>query len=977
MYSLRQNQIAWSRTGIIAYGDSESSEGNLCITFLETVNGSNWRFHPPQRYIIHPQLHEIPTSQGSVGGSNINVGIASPTTVPSASTHVRPNIHFFYNISSIHWNDYFSLPGDMLTVCDEIGNVTMMITGQGLEGATTFEKLTLLFQDNIYKMHNHAMPLSPVNQLQNTLLEKKQTKKEYNTTILDFHWISSSKAIIGSQFCVFDSSVKCYRNKAQQVSPFGVFYPPFMKYACLGIRRNGQIDFWYQFSNSKDHKKITLQLFYSQDQRSKELDWFEFAKLTPINEEQALLITTYSKLSKKLSFYKLNVSWNAPADKSENLLNDPTLSVKLILESNVERVDSEGNIIELMNIHPLFKSPLIKEPSPEILLIYRVCGTNKSIIRRQKITHIDLSTEYLSILKPDLPSTQSGKGGFLKSERYSISQSGELKLDNIVVHVTSELIDGFITFYFENGSVATYNQNDWILETERSKKTTGSSNFSNVIMSILSSGFHYPALPPSGVIEWMTVSPSMAGIITKIVKDPVPKFFPVYQNDVLSKANDNINAVAFAFSFANITHRQLASEDLTIACKTHILKIAKLDVKRAEDFIVILMSNLFSFFNVSPDAPKDIMDKMIMSRPIQKIMLLQLELGSGFGDESIAKIARVILYLKNILFALSGVSRNLQFAVEQMNNSSNSTKSIFPASFSKQDLIHSIIPIAKWFVKFTTYLIQEVLLLINNPLDIGPTLVLGIFGAKMPRHLILTILSEIKKIIQLITKFPENTYPVLNESSHFLKMVLSESPVNFEKFETFLVDVNNKFTALNEQQVPNARETSLAREYSLLIRGVVPTDQSKITEFLLNYSRNAIISRVNAANIFFSDTSGLSISNDELFVPKLHHLLKPIADGLIIEPQDLPAGMKSSRKFSQTAFDGITYDYFSQLEMQTGKLKRCSRCGCVTRAGYVISPDKTIVATSIQTRRWPTMYTRNCVCSGMLYDLESETNSST
>lgn len=966
MFLPGQQLVSWSKTGLIAYGDSKSPDGNFCLTFLETVNGTNWRFHPPKRYIIHPQLHEVPAKTGgnaaSQAGNNLNGSGSTPNF--TSGTNEKNAHQFFYNISSVHWNNWFSLPGDMLAVCDEIGNMTMLISGQSPEGPSTIDKLTMLFQDNVYKIYNHVMPLNTVSDTSlKGKLERKRTKKDYHTTILDFHWLSSSKPVILSQFCAFDSSANVYRNKAQQIPPFSVFHPPFMKYACVAVRKNGQIDFWYQFSNSKDHKKITSQLMTFQDERIKELDWLQFAKITPLNDDQSMLISTYSKLSRRLTFFKLHMSWNVNT-ANPTLLNDPSLKLSHVFDTTIDTVDEEGHVLELTHLHVLSKSPLEKNPSPEVLLVFDVSGSNQSLVRRFRLARMILNNSFISILKTNANTDAKQP---IVSKRYNLHYVDKILLDKKIVSVTSEMLDGFVTFYGEDGSVASYNPSDWKLESERLQNQNSEGKFRDIITSTLSAGFTYAKVPPACALEWMQVSPALSGVIFKLEKRDTPNFYPISGALVKDLSKDPVHAAAFAFGFVASIHRQLSSEDLTIACKLHVMRIAEIDVKRAKEFVTTLMSCVYSFFNVSPDAKKEIMDKMISSRPIQKTMLLQLELGSCFTQSNIYEMARVVMSLRNVLFAFSGVARNLHFAIEQLSNSAiqHPSGTSFQTSFSKQDLVHSLIPISKWFVKFVTFLIQEVIMLINNPQGQTNTLVLGVFGARMPRTLILSILNEIKKVTQLVTKFPETTYPVLNESSNFLKMVLGESPVNFEKFETFLVDVNNKFTAFNEQQPSNSREPSL------LVKAEIPPNVSKIGDFLLAYSNNAVISHVKANSVYFADTSGLRISNDEFFDSRIFKLLQPLAQGLVIDNEVLPEDCRSSKSFCRVDYDAISYDNLSPEELQDGKLKRCCRCGCVTRAGYVILNNKTIVPTSIQTKRWPTIYARICICSGFLYELEA------
>ncbi|UCS21833.1 uncharacterized protein HLK63_J07403 [Nakaseomyces glabratus] len=973
MCELNNKRVSWSKTGLIAYADEQSTYGNLCISFLETINGVNCRFHPPQRYVIHPQLHEVPLKtetgngiNGASGSSTAQSNIHGTTSVPaSAGKHQH---QFFYDISSIHWNNWFSLPGDMLAVCDELGNMTMLIAGQSPDGPTTLDKLTMLFQDNVYKIHNHVMQLEPERENTDSKLERKKTKKEYNTTILDFHWLSSSKPVIVSQFCAFDSSINMYRNKAQQLSPHGIFHPPFMKYAGLAIRRNGQLDFWYQFSNSKDHKKITLQLFNPHNERSKGLDFLQYAKITSVNNDNSILITTYSRLTGKLSFYKLFVDWNVNTAKPV-VLNDPSLKIKHILDATVDQTDDEGRILDFTHVHVLAKVVAEKDAAPEVLLAYDVVGTPESLIKRFKLGQVRLPLDYLGILKPELNTSNENHNQALRSNRSNLRFLGVLNLHHKVASISSEVLDGFVSFYYRNGEIEIYNQNDWKLETERLLNQGPQGKFSNIITSILSAGFKYPTIKNLGTVEWIRVSPAMAGILYKYRHDDLPQFQPMNIDDVSDKSKDEINAATMAFGYVTSAHRQLSGEDIALACKQHILKIAKIDEKRAKDFTTTLMFNLYNFFNFSPGAPKELMDKIISSRPLQKVMLLQLELGSIFTDENTCEMARVILYLKNVSFAFNGVARNLQFAIEQMTNSTNSSNpplsgdKFFQTAFSKQDLVHSLIPVTKWFVKFITYLIQQILILTNDPENPDNRLVLGVFGAKIPRTLILTILKEIKNVTAIITKFPETNYPILNESSTYLKMLLIESPINFEKFETFLMDVNNKLSAFSEQQ------PSIMREPTLLVRSSVPNELNKITEFLLQYSSNTVISHADASAIYFSDTSGLRISCDEFFEPGVHRLLQPIEDGIVIDEKNMPATFRDSKTFTKLTYDGITYDRFSKEELSDNKLKRCNRCGAVTKAGYPIPTNKTIVPTSISTRRWPTMYTRMCICLGMLYEL--------
>ena len=176
------------------------------------------------------------------------------------------------------------------------------------------------------------------------------------------------------------------------------------------------------------------------------------------------------------------------------------------------------------------------------------------------------------------------------------------------------MLDGFVTFYFEDGSIASFNQNDWKLETERLIYQPQQGKYSNIITSTLSANFQYPGIPNVSTLEWIRVSPSLSGVLFKQIGKVTPDFLPIIQSNVADPTKDEVNATALAFGFVVSTHRQLANEDFSIACKTHILKILQLDEDRAKKFITTLMTRLFTFFNIVPDAPKEILDKIISLR---------------------------------------------------------------------------------------------------------------------------------------------------------------------------------------------------------------------------------------------------------------------------------------------------------------------------------------------------------------------------
>ncbi|SCU79415.1 LADA_0B00496g1_1 [Lachancea dasiensis] len=925
--------VSWSKSGLIGYVDTESTDANLCITLLETVNGTNWRLRPSKRYAIHPHIAESGSAGSSSSLSNGNIGSGTSKT--------------FNNISSIYWNNSAGNNGELLAICDEAGNLSVVAAGQTAAGAGTLDNLAVLFQDNGYKIHNQLAPLLPVND--GSKISRKLSKKETHTAIIKFMWLGSSSPSFSLLNARRDMSKSIIKSQVQQFKPLGIFYPTSVKSACLGLRRGGQLDFWYQFSNSKDYKKISLQLNNTQEHRTKQFDWIQTAQFAHTDEDQALIVGAYSKISKKVSFFKLSVNWNIT---TQNITADPELRLEQILEISPKDMTTKGEVLELQSFEML--SAFERSPDVEVVLCYDVIGMSRSILKRYRIIKSAPSLELCSILGSPNLNSQS-----LPLCEYVFTEVDTLRMDANVYSLELHGHETTILTRLTNGHTKIYDRRTWKVENSLAIE-----NSSEILTSPFCTGVVFPKTLPSSALRWSCVSPSLGGILSKVRNKENIRFDPIEAPiKELAEADVPI-ALAFAYAFVCSNHLQTSSEDLTIAIKTHLLKISEISEARSEKFLKILISAIYQLFGVTPEASKELKDKLVMSRSIQRAMLLQTELSCSFTNNNIYNMARTALSLRNILFAFNGVSRNIQVLIHHsatMNFQQPNGK-LFQFAFSKQDLIYSLIPCAKWFVRLLTFLTQQMIVLVNSPNDKENTLVLGICSSKITRQLLLSILTEIKKVIHLVTKFPETSFPILNESSIYLRKVLGDSPVNFEKFETFLADVNNKFSSLGES--PSLGNN--AKDSYLMLEGDVSPEVSQLKEFLLSYSNTAVLSHIKPADVYFSDTRGLRIFSSDIFPESLCKLLQPLKNGLVLGPDVL------SEDTTSLSLCVIESDDISKEPIISGKhkLKRCCRCGAVTRAGYPVTKDSTIVPTSVTTKRWTSLYLKICFCSGLLYEFD-------
>ncbi|AEY94857.1 FABL202Wp [Eremothecium gossypii FDAG1] len=925
--------VSWSKIGLIAYGDAQSQDGNLCITFLETVNGSNWRFHPPKKYVIHPQLHEDQSSNGNP---------KSPL--------------FFHDLRSMHWNNWGLLNGELLAVCDELGNMTVLAAGQGLNGNGAYDRLSVLFQDNIFKIHNQVLPLESVPKKDATpKVERKHTKKEYYSTILDFQWIGNQKPSVAQVAAQRDRTNNIFKNQMHQCPPYGVFHPASIKSACIAIRRNGYIDLWYQFSNTLDFKKISLQL-----SKDKESEWLQYAQIAHTDKEQCFLIGVFSNVAKSFAFYELLINWNVNTT-NQAMFHDPKLTLRHILRVRPDALGPNGELLKLENFHVISKTAL-PGTRPEILISYNILGTERSLVRRFQMVLSNPDMVFLSSLGLAITALHNNHSVL----RYSMKHVQDLTFDSKIMDIQSHSLDALVCFRLHNGRFQLYNRHTWAVESETADAKQIGGYTKDTIISIFGNGFNYPLLPPADAIEWCAISPSSGGIILKLKCKPQPTFYALEQSVLTDPSRDIVHATAFAFEFVRFNNMIHSGEDLAIAAKTHVFRLQRLSEERAVNFIASVIGAILSLYGIHFDGPKEILEKLLQSKAIQKIFLLQMELGSHLKNKNVYSMAYASMKLRSINLAMNGVARNVHAMIQHtavVNSLPNGRA--FQFAFSKQDLIYSLIPSVNWFVSFVTFLTQQLIMLVNNPMDNTHSLVLGILSCITTRHLMLKVILELKNMIGLITKFPETTYTVLNESSRFLRKALGDSPVNLEKFEVFLNEINNKFLSLLDDHGAQ----SMDREPSFMVKAEIPPALGHVREFLLSFAGSALLAQTNLAEVFFASTHNLRIFDHQHFHPSVANLLQPPEKGLVVDDAILPDACRGSSSFSPLDYDDISSEWVDMSALV--RIKRCVRCGCVTRAGNPVAKNNTILETSIVTKRWTALYSRYCQCTGLLYELDT------
>jgi len=832
-----------------------------------------------------------------------------------------------------------------LAIIDEIGNITILSTGvlknTSAHQLSCFEDVDIIYQDDLSlkNQHNFDDSLTKVIAFKWLNVDKPIISNSPAVRVLTSSdsMVSSGAAADGAA-ASSDSSGYAYSYAVHQYKSFGTLHPIQGKSGFFTVRRNGQVDFYYQWNNSGfDFKKTSCFLEDSDNLKSL---WLEHSSIG-YNRDGSVIIASYSPLIKALRIYQINIDWGNINNIAQNGMKlQPTLIVSKLVSEPLTVIGSNGLPQELTGID-IVSPNFSLDTELEVLLTFRGPGVSggKTLLQKHQI-----SSEYKNLrFKSDNNGYSGNTSSSQNVEGYStLVQTGEITLDQDVIDISFKNFDFLMVLVLQNGEVQ--------IRHRKNLHILGSKNQEEVIppaiSTLLDAGFKFeiPNFEPQAI----SISPNLCGFVALNPGNNILEYKATTRpKHELKKGEILTLSAAFGYKYSSACFTNMSSDDLIIAIQDEVFKIT--DVKIKDQLILAILQESHRALNFSLDHSKDQIDRLLVNPPIQKLLSLQYSLGKLQSTNEISSIALAILNLRLVAFSIMLSLRTLFH--HQQRITKKGSENLSDAIYRSENILSTLGTI-NWFVEFLIFTVQDLLTCYSegapNGKDHFDTIVFSLLLSKIPRSLIIYSIAGIKRIDGFLQKVQELNnankagslnMEILNKSVERYKFLLSL--IDLEKFEKFLIELESIF------QRNLDKSASLSIEQTLIFQNKIPSSYTGSISAVLSKFQDLFQDCSNLSELYFHDTTWLRFQIQQN--PKINKIL--------LGPND-----KVPVLFNVN--DQLIDDVTKVVIINKEKLKKCLRCEYITAndtEGFFSSSIKG-PNSNANLNHWPVAFHRTCLC---------------
>ncbi|GMM33124.1 Sin4 protein [Saccharomycopsis crataegensis] len=895
--------IAWSKHGFIAYANPGGAY-NVGITHMEVVDGKMWQLADPQTFAIQPPVN-AEASNGLKRNGN---------TVKGSDDNLSP-------VSHLEW----STVGDYLGCLDTHGNMTIL--GGGICKETNdqynyspFNDFVVLYNDTVAESprkspmstttsdpkdrlrglsHNHRPSTTTITEAG----EGMYFGGDYSTRVIGFEWLPTHKNNYGvvpaSKVALSSDTVKTdlqnepatfqFRYKYQPQVPLGFSHPVATKQACIGIRRNGELCLWYQGTHRLNFLRSTVSL----DDEPGDASRYENALLSHANlgfqRSGSILLVTYSPFSRLLKVYLVSIDWgslkkNGNEKRKDDVVVPPKLLVKRVAKEYIPPLGLAGSPQKLNHIK-VVSSNYTSDAEQDIYLVFDE-PHGGSTLHRYHLSSMVLNQENMFFKNSAGVKNQDTSTSI---ERH-LSLKEMLQFEKHVSHFDTVGRNMFVYCVLEDGTIELRQAKNLKKKCGGSSAAVNDDDKEKYVMSLFDAGFKIHQIKER--TSFVLLSPNLAAAVYLMHdknKEQPPLILKLAESSSkkdrasLSFGERLTVSAAFAVSHSESCFASSCCDDLIAAAQLEISKYKS--TQHQDSLIDTINQESHAALKFSLNYANDQLDKLLGNPPLQKLIGLQMSLGTGikWTRTKSGKIAWAVLNLRSCAF---GIMITLKAWFKDMQKIAMMKKDLkyknlptlqFVNINWRAEVIASVLGVVKWIMNFIVFLYQDFLGI--TMLSAGnqrrfqqafmESLAMPILMAKVPRVILSNAIKGFKQLLSFASKFIEEfrlgSDNVVFAATERLREIINDSLIDLELFEKFLGNVEYavKSSITNYKKAKGTTSDPLVIEQKLVCQGKIPEELMDAAKIILKLFNDSLCKDLDRSKVFFYDLKWLGLWDGE------------------------------------------------------------------------------------------------------------------
>lgn len=808
--------IAWSRQGHIAYAAKTSNgEANLFLTYMECVNGKTWQLAPDTEFSVGSELIDgdistglRPRKQGSVDNSLPDIQLLSFSNTGWDLFAADENGNVSILVTGIkrlnHDKDFNSSYGQQQQQQQQSSNSGTSKASPAFPSLPAIQYSRTSF--NTAEMFYSDLTQSP--------LPKTSTPRQRRLNqLVTMKWLNIQKPVIASAPAIKlkqddsspvtngcasklgaasqDAHGSYFTYKAHQYKPYGAMHPLMTKQACIGIRRNGQICLWHQEDHGIEYKRVSTMLDLEGDD-DEVLD----ASIA-FSRSGDVIVAVHTITSNSLKFYDIKIDWGYLVEAAKHLATMPSYRVpdderippKLVVGKifKYNLGDLSANNQRLVSIDMI--SPNFHQSTEiEVLLTFekeRVYSKDpvKTTLVRYQLKEVLVSDKIHQAFKDIGKKSTSNMDSLMQKKRYQMIYMQRFTFNESILSIQPMKLEMILVVSFCNGMIKLlergsfeFHENPYNRKFD-SNEEEEDSLIPSSISTLIDAGFEFPQMEIQP--EFCCVSPNLCSytfipfnssrLYIKSLQSKIdPSFYEMKKSGLLLTT-----ASALALTHTSACYLGFFTDDLIAAIRIELVHIAKtVSPGRSNRLLVAILQECQRAINLNIDISTDQTDKMSQNQPLQRLLTLQLSLGTdtNWKRNRSAKIALSIVNMRfvasSVMYAIHTIYSNMQrFSHKGLN-----TIDTYANSKVREDSIIYIIGVIRWCLDYVAFLGKELLELQsafqnNNQTTISQLMeklcMVPLMLGKVPRLFLIFSIANIRRLFSFVQKFVEKNYSTL------------------------------------------------------------------------------------------------------------------------------------------------------------------------------------------------------------------------